>query len=371
MSEINSIAIIGAGEFQNPLILKAKEMGFRTVVFAWECGDIGEKTADVFYPVSITEKETILRICKKENVCAVVSIGSDLAVHTVNYVSRAMGFLCNSVFCEEHATNKFKMRKALESKGVRVPRFAKIKGAFEKEMFNDYSMPLIVKPVDRSGSRGITKIESLKEMDGAVGAACEQSFCGEAIVEEFITGNEYSCEAISFAGNHEILAFTKKYTTGAPHFIESAHVEPAGIDPKLIPNICNEIKKGLDALDIQYGAAHAEFRLDEKGNAHIIEIGARMGGDCIGSDLVMLSTGYDFVRMVIDVACGRPPELKKTREPKRAEIKFIMNMDDFTDFSILKQKNPERLWRYSVMEKPGGREITDSASRFGYYITVD
>ena len=81
------IVIIGANDFQNRLILKAKEMGYETHVFAWQSGDIGEKTADFFYPISITEKEQILEECKKIKPKGICSIASDLAVVTVNYVA--------------------------------------------------------------------------------------------------------------------------------------------------------------------------------------------------------------------------------------------------------------------------------------------
>ena len=84
---MKKIVIIGANSFQNPLILKAKEMGFETHVFAWREGAVGERTADVFYPVSIVEREQILEECRRINPVAVVSIGSDLAMLTLNYVA--------------------------------------------------------------------------------------------------------------------------------------------------------------------------------------------------------------------------------------------------------------------------------------------
>ena len=86
----NRIVIIGANEFQNQLIVKAKEMGLETHVFAWKCGDVGEKTADFFYPISITEKEKILKVCKKIKPIAVTSLASDLAVVTINFVAEKL-----------------------------------------------------------------------------------------------------------------------------------------------------------------------------------------------------------------------------------------------------------------------------------------
>ena len=93
---MKKIAIIGASYLQNPLILKAKEMGFETHVFAWRAGDIGEQTADHFYPISIVEKEEILNQCRKIHPDAVCTIASDLAGVTVNYVANALGLPANS-----------------------------------------------------------------------------------------------------------------------------------------------------------------------------------------------------------------------------------------------------------------------------------
>ena len=100
------IAIIGASEFQNPLILRAKEKGYESHVFAWEAGDIGEETADVFHPVSIVDKEKILEICRAEGIAGICSIGSDLASLTVSYVAEALGQRGNSMASAELSTNK-------------------------------------------------------------------------------------------------------------------------------------------------------------------------------------------------------------------------------------------------------------------------
>ncbi len=365
---MKKIAVIGASEFQDPLILKAKEMGFETHVFAWRSGDIGERTADFFYPISITEKEAILDKCREIGICAIVSIASDLAVHTVNYVSRAMGFICNSERCELVSTDKYRMRSAFAEAGIPVPRFVLVDGGFDKSALEDFHYPLIVKPTDRSGSRGITKIDNETQLDAAIAAAKEQSFSNTAIVEEFIYGNEYSCECISFDGKHETLALTKKFTTGAPHFIECGHAQPSDIPIRFIPNIRNTIFSALDALDIRYGASHPEFRITPDGNIYIIEIGARMGGDFIGSDLVRISTGYDFMRMVIDAACGIKPDISPVSEAKRAYVRFIFNDSDLREMERIRKEYPSSIWRCSDSVRLGDHEILDSSKRFGYYI---
>ena len=113
-----SIVIIGANDFQNQLILKAKELGYTTHVFAWQCGDIGERTADCFYPVSIVEKERILEIARAIRPAGVCSIASDLAAITVNYVAEGLGLIGNGMVSAMTATNKHLMRRAFERAGL-------------------------------------------------------------------------------------------------------------------------------------------------------------------------------------------------------------------------------------------------------------
>ncbi len=365
---MKKIAIIGANDFQRQLILKAKEIGLETHVFAWEDGAVGKVDADYFYPISIIEKEQILEKCKEIGIDGICSIASDLAVLTVDYVAEKMGLNANSIECSEIATNKFLMRKAFKKNGDPIPKFIEV-GENEKFDISDFSYPLIVKPTDRSGSRGITKITDKSQLSAAIKSACNDSFEHKAMIEEFVEGNEYSVECISFHGKHSFLTVTQKLTTGAPHFIETGHIEPSGLDEATVKKVYNELAKAVDALLITNSATHSEFKITPDGEVRVIEIGARMGGDCIGSDLVELSTGYDFVKMVIDVAVGNDPDFTKLHEEQTAQIKFIFNKKDLEEFYRFKQEHGDNLVRYEIEEdKIGEHEVIDSSSRYGFYI---
>ena len=365
---MKKIAIIGASELQNPLILKVKEMGYETHVFAWECGDIGEKTADYFHPISITEKEDILEKCKEINVDAVCTIASDLGNVVASFVARQMGLPANSEYCIKVSSNKYEMRKAFAENNIAVPIFFEISNADSLESLDDIRYPVIVKPTDRSGSRGITKLDSPKGLDEAIKKAIELSFEKKAIVEEYIGGNEYSMECISFEGEHKMLAVTKKYTTGAPHFIETGHMEPSDLSEQTIENAKEEIFKALDALDIQMGASHSEFKVDNEGNIKIIEIGSRMGGDCIGSDLVRLSTGYDFTKMVIQTALGEKPDYCKVCQPSNAAVKYILSKEEYKILNEIKEDNPKSIIYESNIVINENEEVEDSSTRYGFFL---
>lgn len=365
---MKKIVIIGANDFQNPLILKAKQMGFETHVFAWQDGSIGERTADYFYPISIVEKEQILEKCREIKPDAVVTIASDLAGITVNYLARNLGLPCNSERNILISTNKYEMRKAFAAAGVSTPEFCVIDEKTDLERIRRMKLPVIVKPTDRSGSRGITKLESWDALEEAIQAAIENSFEKRALVEEYLEGDEYSCECISQNGIHHFLTITKKFTTGHPHFIETGHMEPSDLDAEVIDNIKKQIFKALDALEITVGASHSEFKVDKDGNARIIEIGSRMGGDCIGSDLVMLSTGYDFVKMTIQAALGEKLEFVQEIDPKVAFIRFIFSKEDYENYQKIRREYPEKLYYASEMDVEMRDEVVDSSSRYGFYI---
>ena len=354
---MKKLAIIGANDFQNPLILKAKELGYETHVFAWKDGSIGEKTADFFYPISIIEKEQILEECKKIGIDGITTIASDLATVTVNYVAKEMNLPGNTIECNKKSTNKYEMRKAFKENGIPTLKFHKVTSATQIESLSDMKLPLIVKPTDRSGSRAVTKITNKNQLKNAISRAIENSFENAAIVEEFIEGKEYSAEGITYNGEHRFLTITQKATTGAPNFIEIGHFEPAEIPEETKQRVYGELKKALDALEVKNSATHSEFKIDAEGNIKIIEIGARMGGDCIGSDLVKISTGYDYLKMVIDVAMGNRPSFEIKSEPKISAIKFILNEKDMEDYKKVKEKMPNLIYRESKIEEIGSREV--------------
>lgn len=364
-----NVIIIGANEFQNPLILKAKELGYTTHVFAWQDGSVGERTADVFYPISIVETDQILDQCRKLNPRAVVSIGSDLAAITVNVLANQLGLPGNPPETAVIATNKYEMRRAFHAAGIPVPAFCKVGAEDDLSPIRSMRLPIIVKPTDRSGSRGIMKLTSFDGLEEAVRLSASVSFEKKAIVEEYIEGEEYSCECISQNGQHHFLTITRKFTTGAPHFIETGHLQPSGLDEATCEMVRQQIFKALDALHVTCGASHSEFKiLPDTGEIRIIEIGARMAGDCIGSDLVLNSTGLDFVQMTLEAALGEPLSLQPVSTPKTAAIRFIFNQKDYQHYQTVVREHPERILRTSEIDIKEDVVVSDSSTRFGFYI---
>ena len=362
-----NLAIIGASYLQLPLIEKAKEMGYVTHVFAWAANDIGEEAADFFHPISIIEKEKILRVCQEINICGICSIASDVAVITVNYVAEKLGLVGNSNDSTKKCTDKYLMRTAFKQNGDPSPKSVLVDGTTNLSKL-EIHYPVIVKPTDRSGSRGVIKVDDELDLEGAVKAALAVSFSNKVLIEEYVEGQEYSVEYISYKGKHFFLALTLKRTTGEPCFIETGHLQPAPVDDHILYHIKSVTEHALNTLGIEYGASHTEIKVDSDGSVNLIEVGARMGGDCIGSDLVYYSTGYDYVKMVINVACGEKPDFTCLCEPAEVESCFIFEQKDIDELDRLKREEPDKLLKIVDYHPENIGHITDSSNRAGCYI---
>lgn len=360
------LAIIGANDPITILINKAKSLGYETHVFAWQCGDPGEYAADFFYPISVSEKEAILEKCREIGICGVCSITSDFAAPTVAYIARHLGLPGNPERTDIVARDKYEMRKAFqEYGGIYCPQFIEVDGNSYFDKLDELRFPVIVKPTDRWSSKGVTRADSLDEAVPAIQRACKESISGKAIIEGFLEGPEYSAECIVYNGNVSILAFTQKITTGYPYYVEKGHKQPSDLSGEQKEKAKTVIERAIKALDIKNSAAHAEFRVLDNGEIGIIEIGARMGGDCIGTDLTPCSTGMDYIKMVIDVACGKAPDLTVISEPKPVRINFIISEDDIDYYNTI---DHDRIIRELFIDSDFDLTVKDSSERHGYYI---
>ena len=359
-----TLAIIGASYLQLPLVKKAKTLGLHTICFAWAEGAVCKDVADEFYPISIVEKEQILSICRSKQIDGICTIASDVAAPTVAYIAEKLGLVGNSYEVAIRANNKFLMRQAFLASGIPCPAYQKING-FAQLNLDSLQFPVIVKPTDRSGSLGVTKVERIEELLAAVETALNCSFKHEAIVEEFIEGKEISVEFISYHGRHYPLQITDKVTTEAPHFVELEHHQPADFTEEQYEEIYDLTKRALDALGVTNGASHSEYKITKEGEVYVMEIGARMGGDFIGSDLVWLSTGYDYLKGVIDVALGQFEE-PVFGEPHHAGVYFLCEETRRLQ-DIIRESNLPQIVRAEITDI-NLREVTCSADRSGYLI---
>ena len=218
---MNKVAVIGANEPLLPFYRRAKELGYYVVGIAWEEGAVCKPYCDKFYPVSFSEKERVLDICRQENINGILSFSLESALPTVTYVAQSMGLVSNSYECLELTATKYSQREAFCKSGLNVPEYYLIKEERELEML-DIAFPVIVKPVDSGGSQGITKVDNPGMLRNAYHYAKRCSKTDTVLVEEYIDGREFSIEHISHEGKHYLVQITDKVTSGPPFYRDAA-----------------------------------------------------------------------------------------------------------------------------------------------------
>ena len=316
------LMILGASELQLPAIRKAKEMGLTTVVADYDPNAVGAPEADVFCCVSTLDHEGVLAVAKRERIDGIMTICSDRPMRVVAKVSRELGLSAISEESALLATNKAHMRLALQENEVPIPQFAVCRSREEYlTAVERMGLPLIVKPSDNSGSRGIVYVREADEVMPAYDYSRANSMENVVLVEEFMDGDEVSAEVFAMAGDIQVVQITDKITTGAPHFVEMGHTQPSALSQSTQEEIRRVAVAAVKALGITDGPAHVELKATATG-VKIVELGARLGGDFIATDLVLMSTGVDMVRQAIEFALGNKAEICPTLH-RFAAIRYV------------------------------------------------
>lgn len=231
----------------------------------------------------------------------------------------------------------------------------------------------IAKPADGSGSRGVVLIEEDCNMDATYEYSIQFSRCGQLVVEEYMEGPEVSVETIALHGSVHVIQITDKLTTGAPYFVEMGHSQPSQLSDDIIEKIKEVAIAANKAIGIRSGPSHTEIKITKTG-PKIVEIGARLGGDCIATHLVPLSTGVDMVESSIKIALGEIPELKQ-RWSKGSAIRYLETktgiVKDITGIDVA-EKMPGVI-QVSIIHGIGTHvsEIRNSNDRAGFVIGQD
>ena len=310
------LAVIGASSGQLPLCLKAKEMSLEVHCFAWPKDAICQDVVDYFYPISIFEKDLIVDKCRELQIDGVVSNASELTAEVVAYVAERLG-LCGTPYnVLEKLHDKFFVRQLSERvNGLSKPRFYKYEG------IDRCHYPCVVKPCIGSSKSGVSFADSPEVFSKAIQYA-KASGAKDIIVEEYITGKELSVESISYNGEHHILQITEKDSSSAPHFVELGHHQPAEISNTLRIKISSTIPLLLNEIGYTNGASHIEIKYDGE-DIYLIEANLRGGGDDISNKLVQMSSGFDYLRCMIEVALGIFNAPQRVSDPAYAGIYYL------------------------------------------------
>lgn len=359
------IAVIGANEPLIPFYRQAHALGYEIVGIATEKGAVCKKYCDKFYPISFTDKEQVVDVCRREKVDGILSFSLESALPTVAYVAKKLGLVSNSEESIALTQSKYAQRQALEKAGIPVPKYYLIENVTDLENVN-CRFPVIVKPVDSGGSQGICKVETSDKLIDAYNYAIAYSRTSKAIVEEYVDGREFSVEYISHMGKHFFLQITDKVTSGSPRFVEMQHHQPADIPEGVWNRIQHMVERALTALKIENSASHTEIKWNSNDELFIIETGARMGGDYISSDLVRLSTGYDFVEGAIKLAINKF-ETPTFPKPMFSGVYFYSKLAPEVGEVIKHHDNWPEMVEWSYSDEPL-MEVKSNADRRGYFL---
>ncbi len=311
VSGMKRLLIIGASHLQLPAIQKAKEMGLYVGVVDFNPKAIGISVADEYFNVSTIDEERVYQVAKEFRADGIMTLATDMPMRSVAYAANKLGLVGISYDTAIKATDKGEMIKAFEAANVEHPWYYILSSSDDIETIGDkITFPCISKPVDNAGSRGVMLIHSRDELYEAVKYSALNGRNGGVIIEEYLEGSEVSAEVMVIDGIVNVLQVTDKLTTGAPHFVEMGHSQPSQLGNKNVDAIKDLAVRAVKAVNINNGPAHVEIMLTKKG-PKMIELGARMGGDCITTHLVPLSTGIDMIKATIDICLGNIPNIEK------------------------------------------------------------
>ncbi|MCK9181385.1 MAG: ATP-grasp domain-containing protein [Fibrobacteraceae bacterium] len=299
------IAIIGAGAMAKIFATRAKELNIETLCFAWEQGAIAKDSVDHFFNISIFEKDKITEICKKEQISGVLAT-TELTISIASYISNKLNLNGNLLQVAENITNKNWVRE--KAKSISIIKHPEHQWIYPDTNFADIHLkqyPVIVKPASGGGKKGITVVNSAKELEQALTYAKTSVKNDDGIlIERFLDqGTEYSVESLSFEKKHFIIQITQKDSSGSPHCVELGHHQPANINSTIWQKVVAGIEELLTTLGIENGPCHTEIKIIDS-KIYLIELNARPGGDHIAYPLTELSTGYKYITGIILASCG-------------------------------------------------------------------
>lgn len=319
---MKKLLIIGASILQLPAIKKAKELGHYVAVADFNPNAVGIPYADKFYNASTIDIEAICKVAKEYQPDGIMTLATDMPMRSIAAATSRLGLPGISMDTAIKSTDKGEMIKAFKEHGVESPWFYIIENI---DMLNGLlptiSYPCILKPTDNAGSRGVMLVNSEEELTEAYQYSVSQSRGGLVILEEYMTGPEVSVEVMVVDAEPHVLQVTDKLTTGAPYFVEMGHNQPSMLPADDVERIKDLACRAVKSVGINCGPSHVEIKLTPTG-PKMVELGARMGGDCITTHLVPLSTGIDMIKATIDVSLGLTPDITPTLH-KGSAIRFF------------------------------------------------
>ena len=369
MKSAKSILVFGCGELQQSIIGRAHKKGL-FVVGIDPCADAFCKDdVDAFEVVGGQDYEGTCAVVEKYGLDAIATAATDKPLVMMARIAEKYGFPFFSVDTAKWATDKYQMKQRFLEGGVPCARGRLVKSVEETD---DMVYPVIVKPRDNSGSRGVKLCRAREDLIASMAEALDYSKLDSVLVEEFIEGQEYSIESLHYDGKSEVIQFTEKKTTEFPYNVELGHKQPANLTEEQKSNIRRIISTIGNALHFENCPSHTELKINERG-IFVIETSPRLGGDFITSTLVPLSTGINMEDQLLNIALGEQVDTKTGHVDKASGVEYFqfpegMLMPDIS--SICSMANESGIYSFNLKLKEGNLvgKITSSLNRYGEFI---
>ena len=302
-----SILVFGGSDYQLSLIKECLSLGLFTVVVDPNSEAIAQAYCDAFEVVGGQDYEATCLIIEKYNIDAIITAATDKPLVMMAKVAKNYGL---RFFSEETAritTDKFLMKEKFIENNLPCA-----KGSLVSSIPNDYNFPLVIKPRDNSGSRGVIFCYSRKEAEQVLAESKSHTKSEFVVAEEVIEGAEYSIESLHYNGKSKIVQITEKIVTPLPYFIELGHIQPAVLSKRIHQQIEGLVQKVAEVFNFENCGTHNEVKIKD-GKITLIEVSPRIGGDFISSILVEKSTGINMERALIQILLGCNPDFSELK----------------------------------------------------------
>lgn len=352
------IMMLGGNYFQMTATKAAKELGCHVISVDYLPSNPAHKYADEYYNVSTTDMQAVLELAEKLRIDGIVSYASDVSAPTAAYVAEKLHLPTNPYESVLKLTRKDLIRPFMEKHKFNVPKgksFTEKKEAFD--FFKSIKKPAMVKPVDASGSKGVSKIWSEEEFDTAYNSAQEYSRSGIVIVEEFLQREGYQIAGDGFLVNGELVfagLMNEHFDRKINPLVPIGESYPSVLPEYLREKAKAEIQRLMSLLGMHMGALNLDFIIDEYEDVYILEIGPRNGGNLI-TDAIKLAVGVDLAKYTILAALGEDCSGLKEENLKQYVSSFVIHSAQEGNFRKVKIKQDieKDIVLKDVFVKPG------------------
>lgn len=317
---MKKILLLGGANTQIPSILTAKKMGYYTITCDYLPDNPGHKFADEYHNVSTTDKEAVLALARELQIDGILAYATDVAAATAAYVSEAMGFPTSPYKSVDILTNKDKFRAFLEENGFCTPRARGYSSVEEaKKDLENFKFPVMVKPVDSAGSKGVARMDDASQLEELVENALQYSRCKRFIIEEYVEKYRYQIAGDGFSVDGKLVfcCFANEHFSNkaASPYVPIGESFPYDMPKEVHEKVHAEIQRLLTLLDMKTQAYNFDIRIDKDYNVYLMEVGPRNGGNMI-AQVIEKATGIPFVEYMLKAAMGEDCSDLKMVEPE-------------------------------------------------------